>query len=179
MEPLLTQTPEYLPEELKALEEYAISSEAINSALRLGDSSHPDVPRLDVAIARRHFTRPCTLLVGGAAAGFWRYVSQDTFDYPAYLSTTDTAWAERRYYSLNDPIRLTIHVPEGTPVAYLDDIPRAGQAEREYVLGRGSRLQVIERRKVTHAAEVQAITGFPRHPRDTVLLDVELVLLRR
>jgi hypothetical protein len=149
----------------------------INSALRAGDYSHPNLPLLDAAIGRRRFTRHCTLFVGGSAAGLGDYLSQEVFEYPAYLSTTDSAGSERRYYSLEDPARLTIRIQAGTPTAYLDDIARAAQAEREYVLGRGARFQVLARREVTQATEVRAITGFPLHPPGTTLLDVELALL--
>lgn len=177
MEPILTPLPDYPEPELRALVNYAVSSEGINSALRAGDSSDPSVPLLDAAIARRRFARPCILLVGASVAGVSSYVSQEVFEYPAYLSTTDSAGSERRYYSREDPARLTIRIEAGTATAYLDDVPGAVQAEREYVLPRGTQFRVVTTRTVTEDADVRRITGDPFHPKGTTLLDVELALV--
>ena len=173
----LTPVDAYSVAEQEALERYAVSSEDLNSALRAGVVSHPDLPLLDAAIARRRFTREHTLLVGGSRAGLREYVRRDEFVYSAFLSTTDTAGMERRYYSRGDPARLRIEVPAGTSAACLDDVPRAGQAEREYVLARNTRFHVLAKREVTNTVEVASITGDPLHPAGTTLLDVRLLVV--
>jgi hypothetical protein len=176
MDSNLTPIDRYDERQEDALVRYAVWSRETNSALRSANVSDEDVWLLDAAIARRRFTRDCTLFVGTSRAAFESYVSHERFEYPAFLSTTDSLGSERRYYSREDPAQLIIQVRAGTPAAFLDDVSRASQSEREYVLGRGAHFQVLDVGEVS-GPEVRKITGDPFHPRDTTLLRVELVLV--
>lgn len=132
----------------------AFTAARINSALRNGDDSDPDIAKLDSALARGRFQT-----LGGLPEGMvYRTVPSSALEGlvkgsvyvdPAYVSTaTDPLEMESIKSIVDNPVRLTIIVPKGYPgaptgVGY--DLPGSEFRQSEWVLPRGTRFRVLSK----------------------------------